>query len=142
MPTGPTVAGYDVAGTELPPRDFGVVTMTDIVRYQGASGDMNPMHHDDDLARSAGFPMSFGVGMLNAGYLATYCTDVYGTTTVRRFKTRFRDLVWRGDRLTATGRVVRVLEEDGERRAEVEVEITTQDGVVAVSGLARFALTP
>jgi acyl dehydratase len=41
--------------------------MTDVVRYQGASGDMNPMHHDDELARGAGYPEAFGVGMLGAG---------------------------------------------------------------------------
>jgi acyl dehydratase len=85
-------------GLELPSRTFGPVTMTDIVRYQGASGDMNPMHHDDALARTAGYPEAFGVGMLNAGYLATYCTDMFGTDTVRRFRTRFRGLVWRGGR--------------------------------------------
>jgi acyl dehydratase len=130
------------AGQTLPPRDFGVVTMTDIVRYQGASGDMNPMHHDDVLAQASGFPAAFGVGMLNAGYLATYCTDLYGTDTVRRFRTRFRNLVWRGDRLTATGRVVRFIDDpSGERRVEVEFEITNQDGVVAVSGGAQFVVS-
>ncbi|WP_419469377.1 MaoC/PaaZ C-terminal domain-containing protein [Candidatus Frankia alpina] len=57
---------------DLPERWFGPLTMTDIVRYQGASGDLNPMHHDDELARGAGYPQAFGVGMLGAGYLATW----------------------------------------------------------------------
>ena len=52
--------------------------MTDIVRYQGASGDMNPIHHDDEFARSAGYREAFSVGMLSAGYLATACTDRFG----------------------------------------------------------------
>ncbi|HVV12653.1 MaoC/PaaZ C-terminal domain-containing protein [Amycolatopsis sp.] len=127
-------------GARLPVRRFGPVGMTDIVRYQGASGDLNPMHHDDELARSAGYPAAFGVGMLNAGYLATFCTDVYGTESVRRFRSRFRELVWRGDILTATGTVTRVRTVRGERRAELDLRLTTGNGTIVVEGTAEFAL--
>ena len=78
--------------------------MTDIVQYQGASGDLNPMHHDDPLARSVGYPAAFSVGMLGAGYLATFCTDVYGPENARRFRTRFREVVYRGE--VTAGRAV------------------------------------
>lgn len=125
-------------GTELPPRRFGPVTLTDIVRYQGASGDFNPMHHDDELARSAGYPAAFSVGMLGAGYLATYCTDLFGADTVRRFRTRFRELVWRGDSLTATGQVVSVSVREGERLLALELQLTNQAGVVVIHGTAEF----
>jgi acyl dehydratase len=112
--------------------------MTDIVRYQGASGDFNPMHHDDELARSAGYPAAFSVGMLGAGYLATYCTDIFGTETVRRFRTRFRALIWRGDSLTASGRVVSVSVREGERLLALELRLTNQAGAVAIHGTAEF----
>ena len=117
----------------------GPVTMTDIVRYQGASGDFNPMHHDDELARSAGYPAAFSVGMLGAGYLATYCTDIFGTETVRRFRTRFRELIWRGDSLTASGRVVSVSVREGERLLTLELRLTNQAGAMAIHGTAEFA---
>jgi acyl dehydratase len=93
-----------VFGDALPERSFGPVTMTDIVRYQGASGDFNPMHHDDELARSAGYPAAFSVGMLGAGYLATYCVDLVGVESVGRLRTRFRGLVFRGETLRVRGR--------------------------------------
>jgi acyl dehydratase len=124
----------------LPPRTFGPITMTDIVRDQGASGDMNPMHHDDELARTAGYKESFSVGMLSAGYLATFCTDLYGTDTVRRFRTRFREIVWRGDVLTATGTVTGFDTVDGEGRITLDLRVETQDGRVAVEGSAVFAV--
>jgi acyl dehydratase len=127
-------------GAALPPRTFGPVTMTDIVRYQGASGDMNPMHHNDELARTAGYKESFSVGMLSAGYLATFCTDLYGTDTVRRFRTRFREIVWRGDVLTATGTVTGFDVVDGEGRVALDLRVETQDGRVAVEGSAVFAV--
>lgn len=139
--TPPPPAAASVAGLEeLPPRRFGAVTMTDIVRYQGASGDFNPMHHDDELARSAGYPAAFSVGMLGAGYLATYCCDRFGVDTVRRFRTRFRDLVWRGDELVATATVMRIHEEAGEKRAELDLCLATGTGAVAVEGVAEFVV--
>lgn len=127
-------------GAALPPRTFGPVTMTDIVRYQGASGDMNPMHHDDDLARSAGYPAAFSVGMLGAGYLATYCTDLFGTETVRQFRTRFRSVVYRGDSLHASGRVVDIVDDGQEHRVQLEVILKTDSGATAVDAFAEFAL--
>ena len=32
------------------------LTRTDLVRYAGASGDFNPMHHDEVKAKEAGLP--------------------------------------------------------------------------------------
>jgi acyl dehydratase len=127
-------------GMTLPGRTFGPVTLTDIVRYQGASGDMNPMHHDDAIARSAGYPEAFGVGMLNAGYLATFCTDVFGTETVRRFRTRFKGLVWRGQVLHAAGQVRDVHRGDDGICVEIDFDLSTEDGRVVVEGDAEFAL--
>ena len=134
-----TTGGWE-KGMTLPDRTFGPVTLTDIVRYQGASGDMNPMHHDDTIARSAGYPEAFGVGMLNAGYLATYCTDLFGTDSVRRFRTRFKGLVWRGQVLHATGQVRDVHRRDDGVQVTIGFDLTTEDGRVVVEGDAEFAL--
>ena len=35
-----------------PPLVVGPLTRTDLVRYQGASGDMQPVHHDEEFARA------------------------------------------------------------------------------------------
>ncbi|WUV70627.1 MaoC/PaaZ C-terminal domain-containing protein [Streptomyces sp. NBC_01478] len=115
--------------------------MTDIVRYQGASGDLNPMHHDDELARTAGYPAAFSVGMLGAGWLAAYCTDHFGEESVRRFRTRFTRVVYRGDRLIASAEVVRLFEQGEERRVELAVRLRKDDGALVVDGSAEFALT-
>ena len=127
-------------GQQLPDRVFGPVTMTDIVRYQGASGDMNPMHHDDELARSAGFPAAFSVGMLGAGWLAGYCTEHFGEDTVRRFRTRFTNVVYRGDELVASAAVARLFERDGEELVELAIALRKNDGSVVVEGAAEFVV--
>lgn len=122
----------------LPERTFGPVTMTDIVRYQGASGDLNPMHHDDELARAAGYRAAFSVGMLGAGWLASYCTQHLGEQNVRRFGVRFGGLVYRGQTLTASGEVVREFDVDGTRYVEVAARLRNDDGAVVIEASADF----
>jgi acyl dehydratase len=126
-------------GTTLPERNFGPLSRTDFVRYQGASGDFNPIHHDETFAKSAGFPTVFSVGMLQAGLLATYCTDLFGPNNVRRFKVQFREQVWPDDVLTASGQVVKTYEADEEPRLDLELVMTRQTGGVAIRAEATFA---
>ena len=54
------------------------LTRTDLVMYAGASGDFNPMHHDEVAAQAAGLPSVFGHGMFSAGLLATAITNYVG----------------------------------------------------------------
>jgi len=127
-------------GTENPPFSDKPLTVTDFVRYQGASGDMNPIHHDTEFAKGAGFPGPFAVGMLQAGVLATYVTDWLGAAAVRRFKVQFREQAWPGDVLTYTGTVVAKREEEGARLVDLELAVTRQSGGTHLKGWATVAL--
>ena len=116
------------------------LTRTDLVKYAGASGDFNPIHHDEEFARSAGNPTVFGHGMLTAGFVARCVTDFVGVANVRRYKVRFATRVWPGDTITCQGRVTRRYEEDGEGRIDGEVAAMTQKGETAVAGTFTAAL--
>jgi acyl dehydratase len=135
-------AGWDdlAEGTKGESRTFGPLTRTDFVRYQGASGDFNPIHHDEEFARSAGFPTVFSVGMLQAGILATYATDWLGAENVRRFAVQFREQVWPGDKLVCSGQVVRRYEEDAERRVDLELTCDREGGGTAIRSTATFVV--
>ena len=50
------------AGDALPPQEY-VVTRADLVRYAGASGDLNPIHWSDRVATSVGLPGVIAHGM-------------------------------------------------------------------------------
>jgi acyl dehydratase len=127
-------------GAQAPPREFGPLTRQMFVRYAGASGDLNPMHYDDELARSAGYPSVFAQGMFSAALLAGYATDWLGARNVRQFGVRFREQVWPGDVLTCSGIVIAVSEESDGDRLTVELTATRQTGGVAVSGTAQFLI--
>jgi acyl dehydratase len=121
-------------GDTATPRTFGPITRTDIVRYAGASGDFNPIHHDETFATGAGFPTVFSIGMYQAALLATFATDWLGADAVRRFTVRFLEQVWPGDELTCTGVVTAVTD----ARVEVDLACTRQTGGVAIAGSASF----
>ncbi|WP_182358845.1 MaoC/PaaZ C-terminal domain-containing protein [Tomitella gaofuii] len=123
------------------PWTVGPVTRTDFVRYQGASGDMNPIHHDEEFARAAGFDAPFAVGMYQAGLLGTYATEWLGAENVRSFRIRFLEQVWPGDTLTATAEVVReYTADDGAARVDIELVCTRQTGGAAVKAWATFVV--
>jgi acyl dehydratase len=127
-------------GDRGPAFAFGPLTRTDIVRYAGAAQDFNRIHHDEPFAIASGFPSTFAHGMQSAGILAAFLTRWFGPNRVRRYRVRFREVVYPGDLLTAEGTVLRVYEEEGERRAEVEIALLRQTGNPAVAGTAEVAL--
>ena len=81
---------------------LGPVTRTDLVRYAGASGDFNPLHHDPDFARAAGLPEVMAHGMYSAGLVASQVERWFGVGAMTRYAVRFRAPVWVGDRLLLT----------------------------------------
>lgn len=82
------------------PCTVGPVTRTDIVRFAGAGGDFNPVHHDELFAKQAGYPSVFAMGMLTAGFLGDYVATWAGVAEVRRLAVRFVSPVWPGDLLS------------------------------------------
>jgi acyl dehydratase len=66
------------AGDLLGPSTF-TITRADLVAYADASGDQNPIHQDDDVARSVGLPGVIAHGMytmaLAARAVATWTDD-------------------------------------------------------------------
>lgn len=99
-------------GMDFGPVVFGPLSREDFVRYAEASGDDNPIHQDEEYARSQGAPTVFAMGMLAAGYLAHAVADWFGGPQhVARYKVRFTARTWPGDELVCTGKVGAI--EDG-----------------------------
>ena len=129
-------------GAEAPPLVVENISRTHFVRYAGASGDFNPMHHDDTVATSIGNPSVFGHGMLTAGLMARVLKDWFGPAALRRFQVRFSKQVWPGETLTCTAKVtgLRDAEEGGVGLVDVECEVVNQDGEAKLTGTATAAV--
>jgi acyl dehydratase len=129
-------------GAEAPPLVVENISRTHFVRYAGASGDFNPMHHDDTVATSIGNPSVFGHGMLTAGLMARVLKDWFGPAALRRFQVRFSKQVWPGETLTCTAVVtgLRDAEESGVGLVDVECQVVNQDGEAKLTGTATAAV--
>jgi peroxisomal enoyl-CoA hydratase 2 len=126
-------------GDEAPPLVVEGVSRTHFVRYAGASGDFNPMHHDDTIATSVGNPSVFGHGMLTAGLMARVLTDWFGPTALRRFQVRFSRQVWPGETLTCTATVTGLREDGDDGLVDIDCQVANQDGEVKLTGSATAA---
>lgn len=91
-------------------------TREQIAAYAEASGDSNPIHLDDEFARSVGLPGVIAHGMLQMGLLARVAGD---PRRLRRLSCRFAGMVRPGDLVTFHGE-----EQDG----LVRLSAVNQDG--------------
>ncbi|MHB8438149.1 MAG: MaoC/PaaZ C-terminal domain-containing protein [Acidimicrobiales bacterium] len=116
------------------------LTRTDLVRYAGASGDYNPMHHDEILATKAGQPSVFGHGMFSMGLLGTAITDYAGPGSLTHYQVRFSRQTWPGEELR-TKVVVKGKRVEGDKHLlDLECSLENGDGEVKVIGEATAAL--
>jgi acyl dehydratase len=127
-------------GQRLEPESVGPITRTDVVRYQGASGDMNPVHHDEPFARAAGYPAPLVVGMFQAGVLCAWAARRFGPENLRLARMRWQEPVFPGDVLELEGAITRKYLENSERRIDVELVCKRRGGGVAVTAWETFVV--
>ncbi|MFN2452057.1 MAG: MaoC/PaaZ C-terminal domain-containing protein [Candidatus Dormibacteria bacterium] len=129
------------AGDEMTPLHR-KVTQDQIAAYADASGDHNPIHVNEEFARSVGLPGTIAHGLLGMGVLAE-AVSVWagGTDRLASISCRFSKPLLPGDTLTCAGRVVDVDKAAG--TATLELEATSDRGDrVLTNGRATVRLHP
>jgi acyl dehydratase len=120
-------------GDELPPLAR-MVTREDVDTYAAVSGDHNPLHRDDVVARRAGYPGIIAHGMFTLGLLGSCVVAWTGDpAAVIRMKAAFRAPVFMGETIVAGGRVRSV--DAGAGSATVEGWVTLER-----AGLTQYAV--
>ena len=124
-------------GTEIAPRRY-QVTRRDLVRYAGASGDFNPIHWNERVARSVGLPDVIAHGMLTMALAGRFLTEWAGVPgAVTEYGVRFSAPVVvpdddKGAQVEVAGTVTGKL--DGH---QVAVDLTARSGDAKVLTRAR-----
>jgi acyl dehydratase len=81
----------------------------DLIRYAGASGDFNPIHWSDEIARAVGLPGVIAHGMYSMAVAARMVSGWAGDpAAIKRLKVRFSAMIEPGQTLTAKGEVAEV----------------------------------
>jgi acyl dehydratase len=107
---------------DLAPQVF-TITRADLVAYAEASGDHNPIHQDDDVARSVGLPGVIAHGMYTMALAARAVTTWFPGAELVSFGCKFTNPV--------------VVPADGGVQLEVAGEVKQP----AADGLTTVALT-
>lgn len=125
-PLTPQTAAACAKGDALPSLTV-QVTRADLVRYAGASGDLNPIHWSDRVATGVGLPGVIAHGMLTMALAGRFVTAWAGDpTAVRSFGVRFT-------------RPVVVPDDDEGALVELSGKVTeVADGIAKVAVTARF----
>jgi len=80
-------------GDELPEKIV-KLTRQDLVNYAGVSGDLNPIHWDDEIAKQVGLDTAIAHGMLTMGLGGGFITNWVGDpAAVTEYNVRFTSVV-------------------------------------------------
>jgi acyl dehydratase len=139
-----TVAFDDVeVGTQIPQRTFRI-TREDLVRYAGASGDFNPIHWNERVAREVGLPDVLAHGALTMAVAGRLVTDWVGDPgALVEYGVRFSTPVpvpddGQGAEVTVAGVVEKKLDSG---RAVVNLTARSNGAKVLVAARATVQLT-
>jgi acyl dehydratase len=137
-----SILSYDniAVGQALPEMRLPPINRATLAQFAGASGDDNPIHIDIDFARRAGMPDVFAHGMLGMAYLARLLTHWVPQQALRSYGVRFMAITHLGNQPVLTGKVVEKVEEAGEKRVRLEVQMANQYGEIKILGSAVVAL--
>ncbi len=102
--------------------------------FRLTTGDVNPLHRDDEYAKIHGMEGHVAFGMLTASYLSTLA-GVYlpgERSLIQGVELKFVSPVYPGDILTVTGEVTE--KNDAYRVLKLKVRIVNQDGEKVLRG--------
>lgn len=127
-------------GSEIPALQLPPITRTTLALFAGASGDHNPIHIDSDFAKSAGMPDVFAHGMLSMAYLGRMLTSWQPQSQLRQFSNKFAAMTQLQDVIRCSGKVVELIEKNGETLARCEIQAATASGAQTLVGEALVAI--
>ena len=113
-------------------RETFALTRDHLVRYAGASGDFNPIHYRDDVAKQVGLDGVLAHGMLTMGLAVSPVLSWLGETgTVRSYQVRFTKPVYvpaeKAATLTSVATVMKPADGDS-GEVTLSLTVTTEAG--------------
>lgn len=112
------------------------ITSDDILDFARLTGDVNPVHIDDEYARKTFFKERIAHGMLTASLISTVLgTQLPGRNTIYLSQNlKFKRPVKIGDIITACAEVIE--KKDDKKIIKLQTNLLNQDGKEVVEGEA------
>lgn len=123
---------------ELPEKTY-IINRAKLLAYANVSGDQNPIHQDEDFAKSVGLENVIAHGMYTMGLVGHYVGRMAGSSAkVKEFSARFtKPVVVPADvdvKLTVSAKVIELTDEIA------RLEITAVCNEVKVLGMAKAVI--
>lgn len=108
-----------------------------VIRFCGLTWNFPSLFYDVDAARAQGMPGTLVPGPMKLGLICRAVEEWLGDAAyVRHVRAAHRRPDITGRPITIAGRVARLFEEDGHRRADLELVVINQDNEPSVRGFA------
>lgn len=106
----------------------------DVQKFSDLTGDVNPVHMNEEYAKTTRFKQRIAHGVISAGIISALVGNkIMGVGAIYvSQELKFLAPVFIGDTLTASGEVVERYEE--KRRIKVKMEVHNQDGKLVTEG--------
>lgn len=138
-------------GDAIPVYTAAPITRTQLVRYAGASGDFNPLHHDESFARLIGMDNVIAHGMFIMGIAGEAITSWIDNKDLRKFSVHFLSMTQPVDlddfentkgraTIIVSGKVIEKYEENGEKRIRCDIIAQDVHGSRKLTGFFVIAL--
>ena len=125
------------AGQEIASQTF-IINRELLVGYANASGDQNPIHQDEEFAKSVGLENVIAHGMFTMALAGRFASSIAGSAAVKEISARFvKPVVVPADtdvELVVSGKV---LEGSADH---IKIEITATCNDVKVLGMAKAVI--
>jgi acyl dehydratase len=128
------------AGSQIEFLPFPTVTREHLRAYADASGDFNPIHLDEAVAKKVGLPGIIAHGMYIAALISERALQVVQNDKslqhyrLDQFQTRFKAMTLLGDTPSIGGSV----KEWNDQSFTLELQAKNQRGEITTTGIARF----
>jgi len=117
------------------------ISRVQLAQYAGASGDLNPLHLDDDFAKKVGLDGAIAHGMLIMGFLGEYVMQLANKQAkVVNFKMRFGKMTFPGEEIECSGSVKEVFELSGKPHIDLQLSAIKDNGDIVGTGTATLQL--
>jgi acyl dehydratase len=128
-----------------------IATTQMLVKWAGASGDMNPLHWDEHFAAGQGVGKPIVHGALKRQWLVQLMTDWVGDEGfLRKFSCQYRSMDWprpmgvagpeEGETWQCKGKVVKKYVEGSEALADCDIWVENGKGEITTPGKATVML--
>jgi acyl dehydratase len=115
------VVGQEFASNSYP------INRDSLKLYADASGDQNPIHQDEEFAKSVGLPDVIAHGMLTMGLAANYLNQNFGAENIQGFSVRFVKPVVVPENQTVELKISAKVTDVNDTQAKIELICQVQD---------------